>query len=455
MNLIFRAFTGAFLAAATVALALLLAGFAPGAFAQSTCGGQLLVSGYFSNNVHIYDACTGAHLRNLDTASRISGPQAMRIGPDGALYVVSENSSRILRYRADTFEFLGDFIVVSNGTAPTGLTFGPGGEVYVGGYASGDVKRYNPDGKNPTLAVTANASGVNGPDNGLLFAPDGKLYVPGYDSNNFIRLDPATGVTTVAIAAQANGLRGSRGILADRDNQHLWMTGELSGQLLKYNMASGSVQVVTTGLGRPTGMAYGLDNDLLIASRNAVLRVNPATGAIGSRLVASGAGGLDGATFVLLLRIEQAKPPLDPTQVGTQFWLTGATTLAGNVLDFADVQSANGALFGSAFRATDVQRKRWGRMRIEFTSCNTANFIWQSDETNSAGFGSGSYPISRVVDTEGTTRCQQQGFPTADTSWIVGTWWGGSPRSGEGILLDHRVSDGLTFAAWFTYRTTP
>ena len=454
MNLFFRAVTGAFLATTTVALALLLAGFSPQARAQSTCGGKLLVSGYFSNNVHIYDACTGVHLRNLDTAGRISGPQAIRIGPDGALYVVSENSSRILRYRADTFEFLGEFIIVANSTAPTGLTFGPSGEVYIGGYSSDDVKRYDPDGKNPTRAVVANASGVNGPDNGLLFAPDGKLYVPGYDSNSFIRLDPATGVTAVAIAAQANGLRGSRGILADRDNQHLWMTGELSGQLLKYNMASGSVQVVTAGLTRPTGIEYGIDNDLLIASGSAVLRVNPATGAIGSSLVASGAGGLDGATFVLLVRSEQARAPLDATQVGSQFWLSGATTLAGNVLEFPDMQSANGALFGDAFRPTDVQRKRWGRVRIEFTSCNTANLSWQSDEANSAGFGSGGYPIFRVANTEATTRCQQQGFPTADTSWIVGTWWGGSSRSGEGILLDHRVSDGLTFAAWFTFRTT-
>ena len=93
-------------------------------------------------------------------------------------------------------------------------------------------------------------------------------------------------------------------------------------------------------------------------------------------------------------------------------------------------------------------------MRIEFTSCNTANFSWQSDETNSAGFGSGSYAISRIVNTEATTRCQQQGFAAADKSWMVGAWWGGDARSGEGILLDHRVSDGLTFAAWFTFRPT-
>lgn len=435
-------------------LTCMLATAAVTASSQSTCGGKLLVSGYFSNNVHIYDACTGAHLRNLDTANRINGPQAIRLGPDGALHLVSENTSRILRYRADNFEFLGEFIAVASGTAPTGLTFGPGGEVYVGGYSSDDVKRYDANGKNPTRAVTANASGVNGPDNGLLYAPDGKLYVPGYDSNSIIRLDPATGATSVAIAAQANGLRGSRGILADRDNQHLWITGELSGQLLKYNMASGNVQVVASGLNRPTGIEHGLNNDLLLITSGAVTSVNPATGALGNTLVPSGSGGLNGPTFVLLLRNEQAKPPLDTAQVGSQYWLTGATTMSGNVLDFGDMQSANGALFGTSFAANDVQRKRWGRVRIEFTSCTTANFTWQSDETNSAGFGNGGYALSRIVNNEATTRCQQQGFNAADKSWIVGTWWGGESRSGEGILIDHRASDGLTFAAWFTFRTT-
>ncbi|MBL8516788.1 MAG: hypothetical protein JNM76_07435 [Betaproteobacteria bacterium] len=439
---------------ARAVLTTLLATAALDASAQSSCGGKLLVSGYFSNNVHIYDACTGAHLRNLDTANRINGAQAIRLGPDGALHLVSENTSRILRYRADNFEFLGEFIAVANGTAPTGLTFGPGGEVYVGGYSSDDVKRYDANGKNPTRAVTANASGVNGPDNGLLYAPDGKLYVPGYDSNSIIRLDPATGATSVAIAAQANGLRGSRGILADRDNQHLWITGELSGQLLKYNMASGSVQVVASGLNRPTGIEYGLNNELLLITGEAVRSVNPATGALGNTIVPTGTGGLNGPTFVLLLRNEQAKPPIDTAQVGSQYWLTGATTMSGNALDFGDMQSATGALFGTSFAATDVQRKRWGRMRIEFTSCTTANFTWQSDETNSAGFGNGGYALSRIVNNEATARCQQQGFAAADKSWIVGTWWGGESRSGEGILIDHRASDGLTFAAWFTFRTT-
>jgi hypothetical protein len=47
-----------------VSTALLLA--AGAANAQSDCSHYALVSGYFSNNVHVYDGCSGAFLRLLD-----------------------------------------------------------------------------------------------------------------------------------------------------------------------------------------------------------------------------------------------------------------------------------------------------------------------------------------------------------------------------------------------------
>lgn len=433
----------------------LILGAAPAAMAQAPCAGKLLVSGYFSNNVHIYDACTGQFQRTLDSAGRISGAQALRIGPDGALYVVSEETSKVLRYRTDTLEYLDDFLTAAQGTRPTGLAFGPKGEAYVGGYASDDVRRHDADGSNPTRAVAANASGLNGPDNGLQFAADGKLYIPGYDSNSVVRFDPASGATNAVITSQFNGFRGGRGIFADADNQHLWITGELSGHLLKYNLASATAQVIASGLQRPTGLARGINNELLVISGDAVQRVNAASGALEGTLIPAGSGGLSGPTYVLLLRNDQARAPVDRRQVGSQYWITGATRLAGNVLDFTDAESATGTLFGEAFRSGDVQRRRWGRLRIEFTSCTSAQFTWSASDGGSAGFGSGGYPLSRVVSNEATTRCEQQGFGGADKSWVVGLWWGGETRSGEGIMIDYRQSDGVAFAAWFTHRPLP
>jgi hypothetical protein len=62
--------------------ALLLAAVAFPAAAQS-CGSRLFVSGFFST-VHVFDACTGQYLRDLDTPARLAGAMAVRLGPDGS-----------------------------------------------------------------------------------------------------------------------------------------------------------------------------------------------------------------------------------------------------------------------------------------------------------------------------------------------------------------------------------
>ena len=96
---------------------------APAAYAQ--CAERVLVSGYFSNNVHVYDGCNGAFERLLDDQNRIRGPQAVKIGPDGRLYVVSEENGRILRYDARTLAYIDTFITTGAGFNATGIAFAP------------------------------------------------------------------------------------------------------------------------------------------------------------------------------------------------------------------------------------------------------------------------------------------------------------------------------------------
>ena len=96
------------------------------------CTSTIFVSDYLADQVRVYDGCSGEHVRDLDNSGRIDGPQAIRLGPDGRLYVVSEENARVLRYDPDTLDFIDVFIEDDPATSqnelnglrrPTGLDF--------------------------------------------------------------------------------------------------------------------------------------------------------------------------------------------------------------------------------------------------------------------------------------------------------------------------------------------
>ena len=76
-------------AKALLAVGLLLLTANAAVQAQGSCASHLLVSGYFSNSVAIFDACSGEFLRQLDDQGRIRGPQAVRLSPDGKNHTVA------------------------------------------------------------------------------------------------------------------------------------------------------------------------------------------------------------------------------------------------------------------------------------------------------------------------------------------------------------------------------
>ncbi len=418
------------------------------AAAQSTCPARLFVSGYRST-VHVYDACTGAYVRDLDSRTRLRGAQAIRLGPDGFVYVVAEEAGFIHRYRNDTLEYAGQFAAVP-GIGATGLVFDAAGIAYVAGYNSGDVKKYDRNGGALGAAFPSRASGLLGPDNGMTFGPDGNLYIPGYDSHSVVRFDPRTGETSVAVAARTAGIFQTRGLLPARDGQHMYITAEGSGQLLRWNLASGEVVQLRAGLTQPTGIDYAPDGNLLITDLNSVIKVNPQTGATIATLVGQGVGGVNGLTFVQVIATAGAGV-VDATQIGSQYWVVGDAVFNGRVLELNALVSATGTAFGPDLRFSELAIQRWGTARNELTACDRATFAWTSTGADSANFGSGGYPIERYFANEATARCQQQGLDAADKSWVNGQWWGGEARSGEGLFL-HRRADGTTFFAWFTHR---
>jgi len=414
----------------------------PLAAAAESCGSRLFVSGWFST-VHVFDGCTGAYLRDLDSRTRLTGAMAVRLGPDGFLYAVSEAGGGVHKYRNDTLEYVGTFIQAP-GIGATGLAFDAAGVAYLGGFQTDEVLRYDRSGAALGAAVPAHAGGLNGPDSGMTFGRDGNLYIPSWNNNSVVRFDPRTGATTVAVPARTAGLLHTRGLLASRDGQHMFITSEGSGTLLKWNIATGAVSVLASGLAVPTGIDYGVDGKLLVSNGDGVVRIDPDTGERLSTFVSSGAGGINGQVFLAVI------PMADMAQVGTQYWIVGDAAFNGRVLDLANVLSATGSGFGPGLRFSELAVARWGSARIELTACDRASFTWSSSGPGTANFGDGGYPLQRLFRNEGTARCEQQGLDAADRSWVNGDWYGGESHSGEGILL-HRRADGTAFFAWFTY----
>ena len=284
-----------------IALAL-LAGAPAHAFAQS-CANHLLVSGYFSNNVAIYDACSGDFLRQLETAGRIEGAQAVRLNPaNDLIYVVSEGNGQIQRYRHDAaYAFVDVFAQLANDFHPTGVAFGPDGEVYVASYGQSRVAELDPETGVEIATPLPSDSGLQGADNGMMVSASGKLYVPGYDSSTVARVDLSTGTIDADFVPEGtSGLFETRGIVDE--GATILVGGEGSGAVYRFNAETGApMGALITGLNRPTGMAIDDDRTLLVFTGNRVRRYDRTSGAM-LGLVANGVdGGISGGTFVALI----------------------------------------------------------------------------------------------------------------------------------------------------------
>jgi WD40 repeat protein len=297
------------------------------AAAQAPCPARLFVSGWFST-VHVFDACTGQYLRDLDTRSRLAGAMAVRLGPDGLLYAVAETTGVVQTYRNDTLDYVGPFAQVP-GIGATGLVFDVAGIAYVDGYDSQDVKRFDRSGAPLGPAFPARASGLGGPDNGMTFGPDGNLYLPGWDSNNVVRWNPGTGETSVAVASRTAGLFHARGLLVSRDGQSMFITSEGSGTVLKWRLATGEVSVLASGLTQPTGIDYAMDGKLLVSNADAVVRIDPGTGQQLSTFIPNGTGGISGQVFLAVIPTATPSSPVSAKSLGSRATASPVATLFG------------------------------------------------------------------------------------------------------------------------------
>ena len=274
------------------------------------CPERLLVSGYGSDNVHVYDACNGRFMDRVDKAGRIDGAQGLALDAEGRLYVASEENGRVLRYRASDLAFI-DVFAGPGGRAPltvrkpTGVAIGPDGDVFVVGFQSNDVVRLDPASGAELAHYRLASTGLSGADAGIAFLPDGRLLIPGFDSNNVVVLNPETGGAEVLIQAGTQGLTNPRVVRVRPVDGRILVSSWGSTAVLAFDFnGDGMGEVLRTPA--PTGFIEVPEGGWLVTSDAAprVLMFDASAQPLGER-VPAGAGGLSGATF--LLRVDAGK----------------------------------------------------------------------------------------------------------------------------------------------------
>ena len=209
---------------------------------------------YRLSSVFRFDEHTGAELpgnipqgtAGLDAAAGVT------IGPDGSLYVASQNSGEILFFNSTTGAPLpspipggrdGLFAPFRTETfpnaAPGPLKFGPDGNLYVSDYGGGFVRRFN----GSTGAELSTAATVIGPPGGLTFAANGDLYVGNFGSSAVVRVH--NGVQQLFIIPGVGKIKTPSSLLF-LPNGDLLIVSMFANAVHRYNSAGNYLGVFAT-----------------------------------------------------------------------------------------------------------------------------------------------------------------------------------------------------------------
>ncbi|HEX7770512.1 MAG TPA: hypothetical protein VF422_10845 [Dokdonella sp.] len=415
-----------------IVLLLSILAAAPLARAQA-CAEHLFVSGYFSDNVAIFDACSGRFLRQLDTAGRIRGAQAVRLNPvDGLIYVVSEGNDQIQRYRHDAdYGFVDVFAQLGGSADPTGIAFSRDGRVFVASYGHSSVIELDRATGLQIGTLLPEANGFGGADNGMMVSGTGMLYVPGYDSNSVARVNPATGdVQRQFVAPRSAGLSKTRGIVDE--GATILVGGEGSGEIYRFDANTGAhVGTPITGLARPTGLTIAPDGSLLVLAGTRVRRFDRASGAELGVVAHVADGAISGGTFIALVPATaiSGNMPIGSgftgawvdagasgqlgmglevladgnlvalvytfAPAGGQAWIGGVGPIDGDraTITMTTIDGPGGR-FAPNFDPSQVQNAVWGTLSFAFSDCNHGTLEWNAV---APGYGSGTMDIERLT----------------------------------------------------------
>jgi len=278
---------------------------------DENCSSLLLVSNWSTNNVKIYDGCSGEYIRDLDSQNLIDGPLGILEAPNGDVLVISERNSRMISFDRNTLStgtvILGDNPATTEIernfiSAPSGAIIGDDGFMYAASYVSNKVVKIDINNWQTVDQILAPNNGlIDGIDAGIKITSDGHLLLPGFESSNILKVNLTTKATSTLVAASEGGLLTPRTLLIREQSNELWVTDERGGAVMVFNLTTGKFIKKLIEETLPTGMMKDGDNHFLVNTHSAVIRVAN-DGKSSVKIVQDGAGNLTLGTFVYRLQ---------------------------------------------------------------------------------------------------------------------------------------------------------
>ncbi len=240
-----------------------------------------------NNAVLRYNGTTGQFLNVFVSpgSGGLSSPYGLAFGPDGNLYVTSYATNQVLRYNGTTGAFLGVFVPPNTGlNGPWGITFGADGNLYISNFTDGTIARYkgpssaNPgspfaaNGQSGSIFVTPFSGGLIGPLYSA-FGPDGNLYVIGGQTRGVLRYSGSTGAFIDQFVSHTDSnLFLGRSLAFDQEGR--LYVADLLCNVQRYDTNGNSIgdllvdAVSGKKLAKPAGMAFDSKGALLISVRD-------------------------------------------------------------------------------------------------------------------------------------------------------------------------------------------
>lgn len=329
----------------------------------------LLVSSGDTHDIRKFDGTTGSPLGVFATGSGLNLPQQTVAGPDGNLYVADAQADAVLRYDGASGAALpspgnagATFIPPGSGglVQPLGIAFGPDGNLYVGDHAANVIRRYSGTTGVPIgTGVFANSADLNLP-NAIVFGSDGNLYVSNGAGNNVLRFNGSTGAPLPSAGnagaqfAATAGFNGPTGLLfGPNGDLYVASAGPYTSRPQTIYRFSGDTGSFTdafsdSSLGRPVGMTIGTDGKLYVASidANAIERFDILAETFSDFFVPSNNnGGM--ASMDYLMFLPMTTPVTGTINVTTNlpsatFTITGPTTYTGSGTSFNEPNAPAG-----------------------------------------------------------------------------------------------------------------